>query len=429
LKNRNKIFIGPHEIAGYYINLSNGFSKLGYSIDYVTYNLHRFDYGKCKNIFLVRLIQLIDNKNKKINIKLVKCAFKLLIVFLKYIFFLSCLFKYDVFIFGFGKSLLPHNIDLPVLRIFNKKIISVLSHGSESRPAFIDGAVLSLGRKYSSNSQLVKRSFRIKKLLEFHFKYSDIVIGSPYTNFAYSPSPFINSFNFGVPFYSNRKTKTIEHKEIRILHSPSDPSVKGTQVIVNAINNLTEKGYPIKFILLENKTFEEVINEIQNCDFVVDQVYSDTPMAGFATESAWFGKPAVVGGYKLNELKEFIPQSMWPPVKICHPGMIEQAIEDLIINCSERRDLGRRAMKFVREKWSSVEVAKRFIQLITDDIPDDWWIDPNDICYLEGCGISRRNLKHVISNIIDEYGLKSLHLSHRPELEKAFMDFAYNQDK
>lgn len=429
MKYSKRIFVGPHEVAGYYLNLSIGFSQLGYPCDYVTYNLHKYNYGKCKNILLIRIIQTIGKTNQKISSKLISSVLKIVSNILKYIFFLCCLFKYDVFIFGFGKSLLPYNIDLPVLRILNKKIISVLAHGSESRPAFIDGAVLSLGKQYSTNSYLVKRSLRIKKLLKYHFNNSDIVIGSPYTNFAYSPSPFINSFNIGVPFYSNRKTQLNEHKEIIILHSPSDINVKGTQIIVNAINNLTKKGYPIKFILVENKSFKEVVNAIQNCDFVVDQVYSDTPMAGFATESAWFGKPAVVGGYKLNELKEFIPQSMWPPSKICDPDMIEQAIEELVVNCSERTELGRRAMKFVREKWSSIEVAKRYMKLITDDIPDEWWIDPNDISYVEGGGISRKNLQHVISNLIDEYGLNSLNLTHRPELEKAFMDFAYNQEK
>ena len=71
--------------------------------------------------------------------------------------------------------------------------------------------------------------------------------------------------------------------------------------------------------------------------FEIDQVYCDTPMAGFATEAAWFGKPAVVGGYGFDYLKTYVPEGMWPPSKTCHPDKIENAIESLIVNKVERQ--------------------------------------------------------------------------------------------
>jgi len=41
-----------------------------------------------------------------------------------------------------------------------------------------------------------------------------------------------------------------------------------------------------------------VLEELGKCDFVIDQAFADYGMAGFATEAAWFGKTAVVGGYQ-----------------------------------------------------------------------------------------------------------------------------------
>ena len=40
-----------------------------------------------------------------------------------------------------------------------------------------------------------------------------------------------------------------------------------------------------------------ILAELARCDFVIDQLYSDYPLPGLATEAAWFGKPTVVGGY------------------------------------------------------------------------------------------------------------------------------------
>jgi hypothetical protein len=166
------------------------------------------------------------------------------------------------------------------------------------------------------------------------------------------------------------------------------------------------------------------MREIQHCDFVVDQLYSDTPMAGFATEVAWFGKPAVVGGYGFDYLKTSVPEGMWPPSKTCHPDQIEQAIEDLIVNREDRLRLGGEAQKFVREKWNAAEVARRYLRLIEGDIPEEWWLDPATVTYLEGFGQPVERTKENIRQMVEQFGVESLQLSHRPDLERAFLEFA-----
>jgi len=208
----------------------------------------------------------------------------------------------------------------------------------------------------------------------------------------------------------------------RILHSPSHPAAKGSPIIIDAINNLIRKGHAIDFVLIYNKSNSEVISEIKRCDFVIDQLYSDTPLAGFATEAAWFGKPAIVGGYGINSLKSFIPPEMWPPSKICHPDEIEQAIESLIVNKEERLLLGKNASDFVRGKWNANMVASRYKQIIEGNIPGNWWINPNEIFYLHGAGQKIDITKKNIKNIISKLGVKSLQLDHRPDIESAFLE-------
>ena len=428
-KKPSNIFIGTYEVAGFYKNLAKGFHILGHDCDFLTYQSNPFNYaGETKTNILVRIIKYFNFVNSRNTSKSFIFFNNTQILFLQICLLLYSLMKYDIFIFGYGKTLIFKNLDLPVLHFFNKKIISILSHGSESRPPYTNGVVLSPQNKFLSNSYLVNSTLRKKKLVNYHFKYADIIVGAPYTNHAFSPSRFINSLSLGIPciFDEKPKLKVKISNRVRVLHSPSNQIAKGTEIIKLVINKLILKGYEIDFILIKNKANSIVVDEIQKCDFVVDQIYSDTPMAGLATEAAWYGKPTVVGGYKLEELKDFVQDSMWPPVISCHPDSIEASIEKLIICKNYRLDMGLKAKCFVQNKWSAQKVAERYLRLINNDIPKHWWVEPSSVCYVHGGGVSFSSIKKVITNLIDTYGIDALHLSHHPDLEKAFYKFKTN---
>jgi hypothetical protein len=429
-----RIFIGPTEIAGYYSNLTKGFKEIGICCDFFSYYSHAFEYGgESEPSYILKKIRLLKKYQLRKKNNIFKKFFLVALAeFLSLIWTIRLLSKYDIFIFGFGNSLMRNNIDLLILKLFNKKIISNFAHGSEARPPYIDGFHQSSeGINLSINVQhhLTKK---IKKRIVYHEKFCNLIIGSPYSTSHFANKKNINSFALGIPFDTSpkeeRKITFDNHKKVHsgkiiILHSPSHAAAKGTNSIVNIIDRLKKKGYLIEFILIQGKPFNDVLTEIQKCDFVVDQIYSDTPLAGFATEAAWFGKPSVVGGYGLSRLKSYIPLDMWPPSKICAPDEMEYAIEDLILNIEERRSLGLAAKKFVREKWKSAEVARRYLQLIEGNIPDQWWLDPSKVDYLEGAGQSIEKSKEAIRALVKNYGVESLQLAHRPALEKSFLKF------
>lgn len=211
---------------------------------------------------------------------------------------------------------------------------------------------------------------------------------------------------------------------IRILHSPSHPQAKGTPRIRKAIESLQQKGHNIQLVEVIGQPNSVVLQELANCDFVVDQVYSDTPMAGFATEAAWFGKPAVVGGYGWDILKKHIPEELFPPSQICHPDKLEDAIEQLVTDEAYRLKLGDKARLFVQEKWSAQRVAEKYIRLIDGDIPEEWIINPKNIVYLHGGGVPEDKVREFTRNLILSKGATALQLAGRPELERAFVEFA-----
>jgi hypothetical protein len=163
------------------------------------------------------------------------------------------------------------------------------------------------------------------------------------------------------------------------------------------------------------------------CDFVIDELYSDTRMAGLATEAAFFGKPAVVGGYARDgdlAIPGAYPASQFPPVQFCHPDDLESAIRKLITDVPYRLELGRAAQDYVARHWTPEQVAERFVALIRNEIPDAWMFDPRDIRYLSGVGMPEAVARAGVHRFIDMLGLPALCLSDKPEMERALLAFA-----
>jgi hypothetical protein len=240
---------------------------------------------------------------------------------------------------------------------------------------------------------------------------------------------FIQFLYIGLPTHPARDlpvSRLTGNQSVRILHAPSNPKLKGTPKIREAVKNLKARGYALEFIEIVGKSNKQVLLELANCDFVVDQLYSDTPMATFTKEAALFGKPSIVCGYAKAELERLYPPDIIPPSHYCLPDQIEKAIETMLRSPEYCSSLGEKARAFVLERWSSIQVAERINQIIQEDIPPDWFYDPKDIRYLSGAGAPENVIREAVSAIIDQYGKHSLCLSDKSELEDRLVEFAFS---
>jgi len=440
IKKQIKVFIGPHEIAGYYSNLSKGLQSIGVRADFITFQSHPFGYGgETKLPLILKAMRWVNKfRGKQGRSRPVRFLYALPGEILSAVWALVTILSYDVFIFGFGRTLLRNNYDLKLLKLFRKRVICNLGHGSDARPPFIDGGYQSKQGKRPTIEETYRLTILTRKIVDRHFKYASVVLGAPYSTSQYAPSKFINHFSIGIPFDRDDLKKIENQKDpiairerhsVRVLHAPSHAAAKGSPLISSAIKRLKDKGYAIDFILIEGRPVAEVFEEIIKCDLVVDQIYSDTPMAGFATEAAFHGKPVIVGGYGFDKLRSFVPVEMWPPSITSNPNQFEQAIEEMVSNVNQCERLGKAAQVFVREKWSPTEVGKRYMRLINDDIPESWWVEPKEIAYLHGAGQSEETSREIIREMVSTYGEDSLQLSHRPDLHAAFLKFAGMGDR
>jgi hypothetical protein len=257
-------------------------------------------------------------------------------------------------------------------------------------------------------------------------RFSDYVIDSP-SHGHFHTRPFVQRLIIGQPFSIKHEITPLKREgngAVRILHAPSSPEGKGTPRIREAIDSLIQRGHAVDYVEITGMPNEQVLEELNSCDFVIEQAYSDMPMVMFATEAAFYGKPAVVGGYYAEQIRDDIDGSFIPPCIFCHPDDIEQSIEKLVVDKKFRSELGMKAKRFAEENFTPRKVAEKFLQLIDNSVPAEWLYDPSKIRYVHGMGLSEIRAKRIVAAVLRLGGRKALQLDDKPELQNLIMNFA-----
>jgi len=424
-----RIFIGPVEIAGVAKGISDGMRELGVDAVIHLSVAHPFGYTQEPANRLLRVWQRLGAARAETPRSQFfrKISFTVAHIFWSWLILALAIVRFDAFIFLFGKTITNSRLELWLLYILKRKIAFVYM-GSDVRPPYMDGGTFcdrtGVAPPQSAAIRAVaeRRKYRIK----MHEKYANYLINAPATAH-FNERPYINWYVMGIP----RKVNIDRQAQIdsplgaklRILHSPSDPLVKGTATIVDVVERLSVR-YPIELIQIQGMPNEQVLDELERCDFVVDQLYSDTPLAGFATEAAFFGKPAVVGGYFSAKVGQYLDADDIPPSLFVAPTDLETAVERLIVDADFRHDLGERAQRFVRQRWNCRAVAERYLKLLTDEVPPHWWCDPKAVSYIEGCGLPRERVRQLVKELLAYGGVSALFLADKPDLEAAFCALA-----
>jgi len=416
-----RIFFGMSEICGFYSNMKAGLEERGISCTHITLAPHRFEYSNEVPTRAVRYLHFTRRKCEISKSFFSKKFWKFLNLVLRVDLFLSIAFTHDVFVFSGGQSFF-RRLDLKILKWFRKKLIFIY-HGSDIRPCYVDG-----GRFQTLNQADVDATIRWisehKKMVEFWEETADVILNHPPQSY-YQTKPFLQFLAVGIPFAMpehDAKTQKTDQESIRILHAPSLPEAKGTLEIRAIIQKLKSSGWKIDFVEISGMPHAQVLDEIQKCDFVIDELYSDTPMASFSTEAAYFGKPAVVCGYYAEEISKNIPSEFLPPSLFTLPEKAEAAILMLVSDQEKRLALGKKVQEFVQKQWNRKAVIDRFLQILDGNVPASWYFDPLKLNYAYGAGISDVKLRRNIGLIIEAGGPSSLGLDHNPQLRNTIIE-------
>jgi hypothetical protein len=149
---------------------------------------------------------------------------------------------------------------------------------------------------------------------------------------------------------------------LKISHAPSDRGVKGTEFLVNAVQQLKANGYAVELEILENLSHAEVIERIGNCDIFVDQLHHGW-YGGVAVEAMALGKPVIC--YIREKDLVYVPNLMvkeLPIIRSSPLDIYETLVNLQSISRTSLLEMGKSSRIFV-EKWhDSNEITNEILE-------------------------------------------------------------------
>lgn len=139
----------------------------------------------------------------------------------------------------------------------------------------------------------------------------------------------------------------------KIVHAPTNAGIKGTPMILEALNQLQSR-YDFELILVENKSHEEAMELYRSADLAIDQILGGW-YGGFAVEIMAMGKP--VACYIRESDMKFVPEAMRKelPVFNVNPDTLIEDLAAILDRKSEWRARGRDSRRYV-ERWHNPDL-------------------------------------------------------------------------
>jgi hypothetical protein len=327
----------------------------------------------------------------------------------------------DVFVLGFAMSFFRCR-ELPLLRLFRKRLIFVLN-GSDSRPAWMSG-LYTLGPDAPCVDAIVRETRRQLNLLRRIERYADEIVCHPLSA-QLLRHPFVNHLQIGYPFASPAHeagpARTRRPGPLRIVHAPTKPLQKGSAVFRHEITRLKALGIELEYLELTGLPNTEILRAVADADLVLDELYSDIPLAGLGTESACLGTAVVVGGYGSEAIAAHLPSPGMPRSHYVLPDQVPALIETMLRDETLRSRSAAENAAFVREHWNPTAVAGRFLRVIAGDLPTGWRCDPAVISYWQGWGCQDARVLATCAAVVAQHGVSALGIAHNPSLEREIL--------
>jgi glycosyltransferase involved in cell wall biosynthesis len=268
--------------------------------------------------------------------------------------FIECLAKYDVFNFHCGESLLSYNIDLPIIKCANKKIV-MQYWGSDARRL----SVASKRNKYT----LVKNPHEknIIMRLRMHSLFVDAVVVGDHELYENVDGFFkrIEVVRVGVDLENFRvKLPMLDISRPIIAHAPSSRGFKGTEFVLDAVKSLESEGYDFEFMLIENTPYTKALQIYEKADIVIDQLRTGV-YGMLSIEAMAMGKPVLC--YIRDDLFSKYPPGL--PILSSSPDNIYDNLKLLVENPELRIELGKKGREYVERVHDSRKIARQLIEL------------------------------------------------------------------
>lgn len=428
----NVLLVGA-DTAGYLSALAEGFHECGVNVvDQI--QRHPFGYkqdSKKKPLNALKLVMPVSFFSQKFTLKtrwicrrimgnLISC-----LRIPKAIYFYR---KCDVIILNSGNTITGHLADMKLIQLLKKRLI-IPFHGSDCRPAYLNGV---LWRDLKMDSQTIYLFCQSqKKKIKYVEKYADVIISWLGTTHFFSRPLYLHE-QLGFPLSALNHIETTietEHspekkgKNLRIVHIPSKPGAKGTSEIGSIVDEIIFEGFNIEYELLTGLDNKKVIEELKRSDILIDQIFSDSASGVLVAEAALCRTPAIIAGIHASWFREFLNER-FPQTFFVETSEVKDALIKMIDDNEFRRSIVDSSRSYFSSYWRPTYVAQEYLQIIQDE-QQEKAIFPTLLNTPRGGFAPIAEISEHFTNYVNTYGKDALGLNHNPKLVEAIFDKYY----
>ena len=286
-------------------------------------------------------------------------------------------FKYDVLHCYFGRSLLfwddlgcwnlfPY-ADIKIAKILGKKVFMTLQ-GCDVRLAGESNrrnrhTPCALGRcKAFENCISTYDAQRLKMISEVLLLCDRVFFLNPELGHYVPNGTFMP--------YASAEVENVQsippniNRVPRIVHAPSDGNIKGTKLIIDALDAL-RAHFEFELILVQNKPHEEAMELYRGADIAIDQVLAGW-YGGFAVEMMAMGKPVMC--WIREEDMCFVPDALRRdmPILNIRPDFLVEDIGHLLEKRSRWLDWSKASRDYVLKWHDPRRIAASLVKMYQD---------------------------------------------------------------
>ncbi len=271
--------------------------------------------------------------------------------------------RFDVFHFHFGYSLLPRQLDLPLLRRMGKRIV-LHFHGCEirNRAHMLRTHRLSTCTECDPfcrprhQARLLERTLRFADRAVFStLDLAESVPGAIHLPLAIESARWIAAGReHPLPDAARRDGV---NGPVVIAHAPTDRLIKGTRHVVAAVEALRAEFPRLELRMIDRRPWAEMPAFLAGCDILVDQL-----MMG------WYGLLAIEGMAEGKAVVAHIREDfrgVHPdlPVVDAAPATLAATLRELVRDPARRAALGDRGRAFVPRVHDTRVVGARLLEI------------------------------------------------------------------
>ncbi len=271
------------------------------------------------------------------------------------VYFFRLLPSYDIWHLNYAEVFFFYPLNLFILKLWGKKIICTF-RGADIRTGF--NIPIKLPASFEERFGFWRNLKRRLRMKIFVFFADKVILTGPFL------VPYVNSFDAIIPYARNiPKIKPQNHQPNNIklvIHAPSNPAAKGTEIVSRVFQKLARQYPKIKFQIISGLNYQQLQQLLAKSDIVIDQLLVGW-YGGVAVEAMALEKPVLV--FINPNYLPYISYADKLPIINTNIWQLESDLEFYLNHPEICRLKGAEGYKFVKKFHHCQKIADQYQQI------------------------------------------------------------------